>query len=68
MLDGRTQTQTQTPTDRPDPARAAGIGAPRLLNAAAWLEALAALEAEFKTVLDHGRPAGGHALRRQPRA
>ncbi|HYY39203.1 MAG TPA: hypothetical protein VE801_15780 [Xanthobacteraceae bacterium] len=27
------------------------IGAPRLLNAAAWLETLAALESEFKTAL-----------------
>jgi hypothetical protein len=27
-------------------------GAPRLLNAAAWLETLAALEAEFKTILN----------------
>jgi hypothetical protein len=27
------------------------IGAPRLLNAAAWLETLAALETEFKTAL-----------------
>jgi hypothetical protein len=26
-------------------------GAPRLLNAAAWLEALAAREAEYKTIL-----------------
>jgi hypothetical protein len=66
MLDGRTQ--TQTPTDRLDPAPAAGIGAPRLLNAAAWLEALAALEAEFETILDHGRPAERHALRGQPKA
>jgi hypothetical protein len=65
MLDGRTQ--TQTPTDRPDPALAAGIGAPRLLNAAAWLEALAALEAEFKTILEQDGPAAGHALRRQRR-
>jgi hypothetical protein len=32
--------------DAPEP-----IGAPRLLNAAAWLERLAALESEFKTVL-----------------
>jgi hypothetical protein len=32
--------------DAPEP-----IGAPRLLNAAAWLETLAALETEFKTAL-----------------
>jgi hypothetical protein len=32
--------------DAPEP-----IGAPRLLNAAAWLETLAALESEFKTAL-----------------
>jgi hypothetical protein len=33
--------------DAPEP-----IGAPRLLNAAAWLETLAALETEFKTALN----------------
>ena len=32
--------------DAPEP-----VGAPRLLNAAAWLEKLAALETEFKTAL-----------------
>jgi hypothetical protein len=32
--------------DAPEPT-----GAPRLLNAAAWLETLAALESEFKTAL-----------------
>jgi hypothetical protein len=32
--------------DAPEP-----IGAPRLLNAAAWLETLAALETEFRTAL-----------------
>ena len=32
--------------DLPEPG-----GAPRRLNAAAWLETLAALETEFKTVL-----------------
>jgi hypothetical protein len=32
--------------DAPEP-----MGAPRLLNAAAWLEKLAALESEFKTAL-----------------
>jgi hypothetical protein len=42
--------KTQMPTDRPDHALAGG--APRLLNAAAWLGALAALEAEFKALLD----------------
>jgi hypothetical protein len=34
--------------DAPEP-----IGAPRLLNAAAWLETLAALESEFKTLNQH---------------
>jgi hypothetical protein len=33
--------------DAPEP-----MGAPRLLNAAAWLETLAALESEFKTALN----------------
>ena len=33
--------------DAPEP-----MGAPRLLNAAAWLEKLAALETEFKTALN----------------
>jgi hypothetical protein len=33
--------------DAPEP-----IAAPRLLNAAAWLERLAALETEFKTALN----------------
>jgi hypothetical protein len=37
--------------DAPEP-----IGAPRLLNAAAWLETLAALEAEFKTALSQNPP------------
>jgi hypothetical protein len=64
MLDGK----TQTPTDRPDPALAVGIAAPRLLNAAAWLEALAALETEFKTILDQDEPTAGHVMRRQRRA
>jgi hypothetical protein len=34
--------------DQETPAR---VGTPRLLNAAAWLETLAALEEEFKTIL-----------------
>ena len=36
--------------DAPEP-----MGAPRLLNAAAWLETLAALETEFKTALNQNR-------------
>jgi hypothetical protein len=36
--------------DAPEP-----IGAPRVLNAAAWLETLAALESEFKTALSQNR-------------
>ncbi len=47
MPDGKTQTLT----DRSTRAFPGAVGAPRLLNAAAWLETLAALEAEFKTVL-----------------
>ena len=62
MLDGKTPTLTgpgeRTPTG----------GAPRLLNAAAWLEALAALEAEFKTVLDQDAPKITRFARRQPKA
>jgi hypothetical protein len=49
MLDARTQ--TQTPADRPTPAAGS-----RLPNAAAWLRTLAALEAEFKTILEPDRP------------
>jgi hypothetical protein len=37
--------------DAPEP-----IGAPHLLNAAAWLETLAALESEFKTALNQNAP------------
>jgi hypothetical protein len=36
--------------DAPEP-----IGAPRLLNAAAWLERLAALESEFQDSAESGR-------------
>jgi hypothetical protein len=43
--------------DAPEP-----IGAPRLLNAAAWLERLAALEAEFKTALTHHAEASDQSL------
>jgi hypothetical protein len=63
MLDGRTQ--TQTPADRSASALAPGIGAPRLLNAAAWLEALAALEAEFKAILEQDRPASEQPMRQR---
>jgi hypothetical protein len=62
MLDGKTPTLIG-PGDR----TLAG-GAPRLLNAAAWLEALAALEAEFKTVLDQDAPKITRFARRQPKA
>jgi hypothetical protein len=40
-------------------------GAPRLLNAAAWLERLAALEAEFKTALGHDAAAREENLERR---
>ena len=41
------------------------IGAPRLLNAAAWLERLAALESEFKTVLSQQASASEQNLDRR---
>lgn len=53
--------KTQTLIDRSDPALAGGTAAPRLLNSAAWLEALAALEAEFKTSLDHSASKTDHS-------
>jgi hypothetical protein len=59
MMDGKTPTLTG-PGDR----TLAG-GTPRLLNAAAWLEALAALEAEFKTILDQDAPKITRFARRQ---
>ena len=62
MLDGKTPTLSGAGDRTP-----AG-GAPRLLNAAAWLEALAALEAEFKTVLDQDAPKITRFARRQPKA
>lgn len=37
--------------DAPEQEVPADVQAPRLLNAAAWLEVLAALEAEFATIL-----------------
>jgi hypothetical protein len=46
--------------DAPEP-----IGAPRLLNAAAWLETLAALETEFKTALNQSAPASEQSLDRR---
>src|SRR5262245_3843473 len=59
MLDGKTPTLTN-----PGEAPVAGV-APRLLNAAAWLEALAALEAEFNTILDQDAPKITRFARRQ---
>jgi hypothetical protein len=59
MLDGKTPTLTG-----PGERTLAG-GGPRLLNAAAWLEALAALEAEFKTILDQDAPKITRFARRQ---
>jgi hypothetical protein len=46
--------------DAPEP-----IGAPRLLNAAAWLERLAALETEFKTALNQNAPVSEQNLDRR---
>jgi hypothetical protein len=46
--------------DLPEPS-----GAPRLLNAAAWLERLAALEAEFKTALSQDAAAREQNLERR---
>jgi hypothetical protein len=37
--------------DAPEQEVPADVQAPRLLNAAAWLEVLAALETEFATIL-----------------
>jgi hypothetical protein len=62
MLDGK------TPTLSGPGERTLAGGAPRLLNTAAWLEALAALEAEFKTVLDQDAPKITRFARRQPKA
>ena len=59
MLDGKTPTLTG-----PGERTLAG-GAPRRLNAAAWLEALAALEAEFKTILERDAPKVTRFARRQ---
>jgi hypothetical protein len=43
-------------------------GAPRLLNAAAWLEALAALEVEFKTILSQNASSTEQTLDRRSRS
>jgi hypothetical protein len=59
MLDGKTPTLTG-----PGERTLTG-GAPRLFNAAAWLEALAALEAEFKTILEQDAPKVTRFARRQ---
>ena len=59
MLDGKTPTPTG-PADR-----TVASAAPRLLNAAAWLQALAALEAEFNTILDQDTPKITRFARRQ---
>ena len=42
--------------DGTDRELASSVGAPRLPNAAAWLEELAALEAEFQTLLNRNSP------------
>src|SRR5262245_8076255 len=59
MLDGKTPTLSGPGEHAP-----AG-GAPRLLHKAAWLDALAALEAEFKTILDQDAPKITRFARRQ---
>jgi hypothetical protein len=50
--------------DDPEHELPSDVRAPCLLNAAAWLEALAALEAEFKTVLNHHASSTGQVLER----
>jgi plasmid stabilization system protein ParE len=52
----------QTRADRSD--RADGAGVLRLFNVAAWLEVLAALEAEFDAILDETGSTTGQALGR----
>ena len=52
MLDGKTH-------ESADPTLELSNRPPRLLNAAALLEGLAALEAEFETVLRRKPPSGG---------
>ncbi|MGA7489045.1 MAG: hypothetical protein WBW74_19145 [Xanthobacteraceae bacterium] len=61
MADGK----TQTPIDRCGHQLPAG--ASRLLNAAAWMEALAALEAEFQTILDRNPAADCGRGHQRPR-
>lgn len=46
-MDGKTSALLKD-SERETPSR---VGTPRLLNAAAWLETLAALEEEFKSIL-----------------
>jgi hypothetical protein len=46
-MDGKTSALLKD-SQRETPSR---VGTPRLLNAAAWLETLAALEEEFKSIL-----------------
>jgi hypothetical protein len=46
-MDGKTSALLKDP-QRESSSR---VGTPRLLNAAAWLETLAALEEEFKSIL-----------------
>jgi hypothetical protein len=58
MLDGNTH-------ESDDPTLELSSGAPRLLNAAALLEGLAALEAEFETVLSRKPPSNRQVLKGQ---
>lgn len=46
-MDGKTSALLKD-SERDTPSQ---VGTPRLLNAAAWLETLAALEEEFKSIL-----------------
>jgi hypothetical protein len=55
MLDGNTHESGGPELELSSPV-------PRLLNAAALLEGLAALEAEFETVLSRNPPSGRQAL------
>lgn len=47
-MDGKSSAVLKDPQDE----TTSRVGTPRLLNAAAWLETLAALEEEFKAILN----------------
>lgn len=56
-MDGKTSALLKD-SQRETPSR---VGTPRLLNAAAWLETLAALEEEFKSILAEKTASTRHA-------